>query len=291
MILRTPAWASKFRRDKLSLSRRLTWLAISSSQLSDALTQSAQPDKSKSRNMDETTERGDSNLSFVTFLQERAWKSAQLRLDSLLGKGAAGEVFSVSLDINRSVGPDHNTEQQIFAMKVVRPSFHIDQATFEQIVGRECQIMKLLTKAKISGIPAFYGHLQSSQAVYIFMEKLSGKNLSKLVHEKKKLAPEVILTITAQIAQIMKGINSNKVLYSDLKPDNIIITVSGEVKLIDFGSAKKCAIDGTNGQPRSFIEEELSELEMEGIGTPEYLAPEFYNMEGLCLESDVWSFG
>ena len=63
-----------------------------------------------------------------------------------------------------------------------------------------------------------------------------------------------------------------KVVYRDIKPENVMVIESGYLKLIDFGTAKEI-IDRTNTI----------------IGTPHYMTPEFILGEGYSFQIDIWS--
>ena len=63
--------------------------------------------------------------------------------------------------------------------------------------------------------------------------------LFDLIYSKVKIEPKHIKCLVKQLLEAVKYMHENKVMHRDLKPDNIIITEDGTVKLIDFNSAKK----------------------------------------------------
>lgn len=224
-----------------------------------------------------------------TFLANKGLSAETLKIVDSLGKGAAGEVFRVSFASQTDKLSTAVQKEEFLALKVIQKDRFCDLDVFRRIVERECENMMLLED--IERLPRFHQVVHFEQESYVFMELISGKKLSKIFKERKSLNPQAVLHISAQVAQIMRQISLKQVMYSDLKPDNIIVTPDGNVTLIDFGSAKKCIVTDSGSSKTSRIQEDLSEKEMEGIGTPEYMAPEYYSEEGLCLMSDVWSFG
>jgi serum/glucocorticoid-regulated kinase 2 len=81
-----------------------------------------------------------------------------------------------------------------------------------------------------------------------------------------------------EIACALEYLHARRVVYRDLKPENVLLDASGHVKLADFGLAKEGVGDADRGA-RSVC------------GTPEYLAPEIIDRLGHGTAADVWSFG
>lgn len=79
----------------------------------------------------------------------------------------------------------------------------------------------------------------------------------------------------AEILIVLKYLHSRKIVYRDLKPDNVMIDAQGHVKLIDFGFAKQLGHDKTHTN----------------CGTMGYVAPEVLSNQGYDHKADIWSFG
>ncbi len=114
---------------------------------------------------------------------------------------------------------------------------------------------------------------------YIVMQLLDGESLrSKLVREEKLTAPLAVHYVT-QIAEGLRHAHGMGILHRDIKPDNIWVTATGDIKLLDFGLA------------RPF--QETGNLTTTGglIGTPQYMSPEQIQGHTLDARSDLFSLG
>ena len=77
----------------------------------------------------------------------------------------------------------------------------------------------------------------------------------------------------------LEYLHSRKIVYRDIKPENIMIDEKGYLKLIDMGTAK--VLRNENGSTRTFTI----------LGTPHYMAPEILKSKGYGLNVDLWSVG
>lgn len=109
------------------------------------------------------------------------------------------------------------------------------------------------------------------------MEYCSEGSLYKLI-QKKGTIPEVyIKLILREVLNALKYLHNNKKIHRDIKPDNILVTKHGEIKIADFGVSSK--LTDTNHKANSFI------------GTPHYMAPEIISKECYDYKVDIWSVG
>ena len=123
----------------------------------------------------------------------------------------------------------------------------------------------------------------------ISMEYIAGESLSKAL-KPGRLGPESLLSISGQIASGMAAAHGEGIVHGDLKPENVMVTPEGLVKVLDFGLARRL-------RPRRTVRtDETAELGLaetgDGLfGTPRYLAPEQVRGEPATLASDVFSLG
>jgi serine/threonine protein kinase len=145
---------------------------------------------------------------------------------------------------------------------------------------------KILMTLRQDNIVSVYDYFIENGKKYIVMEYVDGVTLADVITKKKKLKPLAAILVFNEIARGLDYAHSKSVIHRDLKPRNILISKSGEVKIIDFGIA---AYDQTPGD-----ESTRKEVTREGvvIGTPAYMSPEqLTNAKETTTASDVYSMG
>ena len=113
---------------------------------------------------------------------------------------------------------------------------------------------------------------------YIVMEYVSGKTLKELINYSGKLSYNTAIKIALQIAKALDCAHRNNIIHRDIKPQNILVTEDGEVKVSDFGIAK--STDSQTITNTTSI-----------IGSAHYLSPEQAKGTYIDFRSDLYSFG
>jgi cGMP-dependent protein kinase len=114
--------------------------------------------------------------------------------------------------------------------------------------------------------------LKDKKFIYFLMEYIKGKELFDVIRDIGLLNKQQTQFYGASMMLAVDYLHERRIVYRDIKPENIIVIQSGYVKLIDFGTAKEI-IDRTNTI----------------IGTPHYMAPEVVLGEGYSFQVDIWS--
>ena len=186
------------------------------------------------------------------------------RFDTLIGKGAVGEVYRAFDE--RLLRP--------VAVKISFPRSSSDVLHVDRIV-REAQI---IARVEHSNIVPIYDVVDHEQSALIVMRLVNGMNLGQLMRENKKpMGVRESFKIIHQVVLGMDFAHSKGVVHSDLKPENIFITDSNEVFVLDFGIA-------------ALLELERKE-EGKIYGTPLYMPPEQFYGAYLDARADIYSLG
>uniref|UniRef100_A0A0R3RH80 Protein kinase domain-containing protein n=1 Tax=Elaeophora elaphi TaxID=1147741 RepID=A0A0R3RH80_9BILA len=189
----------------------------------------------------------------------------QIFIDEILGSGQFGTVYG---GIHRKTGR-HVAIKLINKMKFPNNK--------EAALRTEVDI---LSKVEHPGVVAFQEMLETTDRIFVVMEKLKGDMLEMILcSERGRLSERVTQFLVYQILIALRYLHSLNIVHCDLKPENILLTSDSDfpqVKLCDFGFAR---IIGERGFRRSVV------------GTPAYLAPEVLCNKGFNRSLDMWSVG
>ncbi|MCH5154508.1 MAG: protein kinase [Clostridiales bacterium] len=121
-----------------------------------------------------------------------------------------------------------------------------NQAASNRGLKRFVDEARALAKIKnLSGVVNVRDFFSANGTAYIVMEFLDGVSLKKYLQRRGgKLSVDEILTIMRPVMESLTMVHKTGLIHRDISPDNIIITKSNEVKLIDFGAAKYSNPDG-----------------------------------------------
>jgi serine/threonine-protein kinase len=126
-------------------------------------------------------------------------------------------------------------------------------------------------------IVSIYDIVEQGDEEFIAMEYIEGKSLRQVLKEGKRLELEQIIDYVRKIAQALQVAHDAGVIHRDIKPDNLIITKSDEIKITDFGIAH--------------IEESTITSDTMMIGTPFYMSPEQIKGKRVDRRTDIYSLG
>ena len=191
-----------------------------------------------------------------------------------LGAGGMGEVF---------LAQDTRLERKV-AIKTL-PAKSIDDANARRRLFREARAAATLDHPNICGIHEVN---QDGDCVFIVMQYVEGETLAQKLLEAA-LSTDEVLDIGIQVAEALSEAHSRGVIHRDIKPQNVIVTPRGQVKVLDFGLARMTLKDRPS-DPDAKTETQLTE---EGyiVGTVAYMSPEQLKGAPVDTRSDVFSLG
>ena len=181
----------------------------------------------------------------------------------LIGKGTFAKVFLVRNKAN----------QKIYSMKKLNKPF-IKQYKQEQHTINE---RILLSKMDYPFLIKLYCCFQDQEHLYFIMEFAQGGELFFHLHREINFDDEKTRFYIAEIILALNFLHKNKIIYRDIKPENILLDIDGHIKLTDFGLSKICS--------------KSNEKVFTICGTPFYIAPEIIEKKGYNSSVDWWSLG
>jgi serine/threonine protein phosphatase PrpC/predicted Ser/Thr protein kinase len=117
-------------------------------------------------------------------------------------------------------------------------------------------------------------------ALYVVMEFIDGQTLTQWMIDNPRPDLETVRKIVEQVADGLNAFHRREMLHQDLRPDNILIDVTGTVRIIDFGSVRVAGVVEAGPGGADDI-----------LGTVQYTAPEYFLGLGGSERSDLYSLG
>src|SRR5215213_10003563 len=186
-------------------------------------------------------------------------------LGELLGGGGMANVYLARDDV---LGRD-------VALKVLRGQYANDEDFVERF-RREAKNAAALNHPDIVQVYD-QGHTED-RTYYIAMEYVPGGTLAQRIKLEGPLDPRVAAGVASRVADALAVAHGRGIIHRDIKPQNVLLTASGEPKVADFGIARAASA-------KTMTETSLI------LGTASYMSPEQVRGERVGLESDLYSLG
>ncbi len=189
--------------------------------------------------------------------------SKRYKIIKKIASGGMADVFlGVDLKLDRKV-----------AIKILSASNARDKNFVARFKG-EAQILAGLNHTNIVQV---YDWGEFNSSYFICMEYIEGENLKEIIEKKGAIPPDVVVDYAIQISGALHMAHKNNLIHRDIKPQNILITSEGRVKVTDFGIAKSMNTDLTRT--------------LNIMGTVHYISPEQAKGEVLDHRTDIYSLG
>ncbi|MFB7515603.1 Stk1 family PASTA domain-containing Ser/Thr kinase [Streptomyces sp. NPDC056144] len=203
-------------------------------------------------------------------MEEPRRLGGRYELGSVLGRGGMAEVYlAQDTRLGRTV-----------AVKTLRADLARDPS-FQARFRREAQSAASLNHPAIVAVyDTGEDYVDGVSIPYIVMEYVDGSTLRELLHSGRKLLPERTLEMTVGILQALEYSHRAGIVHRDIKPANVMLTRTGQVKVMDFGIARAMGDAGMTMTQTAAV-----------IGTAQYLSPEQAKGEQVDARSDLYSTG
>ena len=193
---------------------------------------------------------------------ERKWTEESVELMGLVGSGSSAQVYLGRLKgLNEPV-----------AVKVWRKA-HVLKTKQVKHVFTEKMILRLIDSPFVV---SFLGSFQSPTSLFCLLEYAPGGELFHLLCERDHFTRADAAFYAAEVTLALRALHRYQCVYRDLKPENVLISSTGHVKLADLGLAKVL-----QSHERTYTV----------CGTPEYISPELIEGSGCTEASDRWQLG
>ncbi|MCX5398314.1 Stk1 family PASTA domain-containing Ser/Thr kinase [Streptomyces sp. NBC_00102] len=203
-------------------------------------------------------------------MEEPRRLGGRYELGSVLGRGGMAEVYLA-----------HDTRLgRTVAVKTLRADLARDPS-FQARFRREAQSAASLNHPAIVAVyDTGEDYVDGVSIPYIVMEYVDGSTLRELLHSGRRLLPERTLEMTVGILQALEYSHRAQIVHRDIKPANVMLTRTGQVKVMDFGIARAMGDSGMTMTQTAAV-----------IGTAQYLSPEQAKGEQVDARSDLYSTG
>ncbi|NCU80672.1 MAG: Stk1 family PASTA domain-containing Ser/Thr kinase [Acidimicrobiia bacterium] len=197
----------------------------------------------------------------------RAVINDRYEIGKRIGRGGMAEIFQArDILLDRPV-----------AIKVLFPEFATDPAFVERF-RREAQAAANLNHPNIVGV---YDWGKVNNTYYIAMEYVNGRTLADILKQSGTLTPMQVCDVMSEVASALISAHQNGVIHRDIKPGNILVSTTGQVKVADFGIARALG---------SGVEQGLTQTGAV-MGTATYFSPEQAQGASTDQRSDIYSLG
>merc|ERR1740138_1712545 len=183
-------------------------------------------------------------------------------LRSTVGTGTFGRVRVVKIKGSQDRSP--------FALKILKKSEVIRLKQVEHVKAEKEILMSIAHPFIVNLLTVF----QDEKRLCMLLEYVNGGELFSYLRKEGRLPNEHAMFYSGEIVLAFQYLQSEHIVYRDLKPENLLIDTDGHMKITDFGFAK-------------VVEDRTWTL----CGTPEYLAPEIIQSKGHGKPVDWWALG
>lgn len=150
----------------------------------------------------------------------------------------------------------------------------------EMLVNSLVVEANMLKRLDHGALPRIYDVIDRQGEIYVVMDYIEGESLKEKLNRERTAAPNEVIDWAKQLSDVLGYLHTRKpnpIIYRDMKPDNIMLTPEGKIKLIDFGIAREFKNENTT--------------DTTNLGTKGYAAPEQLSGKQTDTRTDIYSLG
>ena len=203
----------------------------------------------------------------------------QYEIQRKLGAGGSGVVYLAN----------DTLLQRPVVLKILRTGL----LSAEQMRSTVLREARLASAIEHPNVCAIYEVGESGDEGFIVMQYVPGQSLDKLI-ERGPASLQLVLSVGIQIADGLQAAHALGIFHRDLKPQNVMLTDGGLVKILDFGLARRLRPEDANFDPSKpgLAKDASMAATYTARGGPiRYMAPEQFVTGQSSVQSDVWALG
>jgi eukaryotic-like serine/threonine-protein kinase len=185
------------------------------------------------------------------------------RLHELINSGGMADLWLAS-----------SQKEETYALRIMHRRLRFDFRAKKRFV-RGCEILSQIHNHEC--VIGYFGHGKIDGSPYLLMEYVEGGNMRELLHNNDSVLIDKVWTILEDMAVALEHVHESGFMHLDYKPENLLLTRNGQIRLIDFDMAL----------PRP---EKPTKLGKYG-GTPAYMAPELLLGKTVDHRADIFAYG
>src|SRR5580700_987885 len=204
---------------------------------------------------------------------------AQYEIVRRLGAGGSGVVYLAN----------DTLLQRPVVLKILRTG----ALTAEQMRSTVLREARLASAIEHPNVCAIYEAGESGDEAYIVMQYIPGQSLDRLI-ARGPANLQLVLSVGIQVADGLHEAHSLGIFHRDLKPQNVMLTDGGLVKILDFGLARRLTLEDARfdpAKPAPAKDKSVATTYTARGGTIRYMAPEQFVTGHSSVQSDVWALG
>src|SRR5579871_2133180 len=196
-----------------------------------------------------------------------------------LGAGGSGVVYLAN----------DTLLQRPVVLKILRPGL----MSAEQLRSTILREARLASAIEHPNVCAIYEVGELGDEGYIVMQYVPGQSIDQLI-ARGPANPQLALSVGTQIADGLQAAHALGIFHRDLKPQNVMLTEGGLVKILDFGLARRLSPEDAGfdpSKPALKKDASLAATYTARGGTIRYMAPEQFVTGQSSVQSDIWALG
>ena len=191
------------------------------------------------------------------------------RIDAPIARGGMSTVYA---------GTDLRLDRRV-AVKVMAPALAHDPAFTERFVREARTAARLSHPNAVAVFDQGAEQTPAGRVVFLVMELVAGSTLRDVLHRRGRLRPDEAVSVLEPVLAALAAAHRAGLVHRDVKPENVLVSADGTVKVVDFGLARAVAAPSTSTQAGMVL------------GTVAYVSPEQVSRGVSDARTDVYSAG